>query len=393
MRPLIISFQTGGVSYYRAHLAAEEMRRMGLDPYVITGLDELDMPLDKWLLEYVKDFDVIHAGYTTNIAVIEYLVAARNYAKIPLIVDIDDDINRVPTYNIAFKAYHGGSKARKVARFSLKVADCVSVSTEALKQALTGTAAPMTVLPNCINESDWEYAEGPQNDATTIMFAGNIGRYGDLLEVKGAISSIMAKYPQVRLYFLGCLPDWAEQWLLSKTDPTANRAFFIRGCGVEIYRPILRYLNPDIFIAPVQENAFNKAKSQIKAYDAAMINADLICSDWETYASIPQNCALKISGEYEWKEALEHSIEHTSGRKTRALNLRNWALTDWAITKHIHKWLDLYDEVISAGPILSVRSALERFDNGSRLDHNQQQNTVRSARTDNEGSASIRSAG
>lgn len=371
MRPLIISPQSGGVAYYRAHMAAAEMRNKGLDPFVITRLDELDAPIDQWLLANVKDFDVIHMGYATDLSMVELVIAARNYAKIPLIVDIDDDINNVPKYNTAFRAYHGGSRERKVAQFLLKVADMVTVSTEALQRALVGQTAPTVVLPNCVNKYDWAYAEGPEDSATSIMFAGNIGRYGDLLEVQGAVETVMAKYPQIRLYFLGCLPDWAEKWMESRNDPHANRVFAIRACNNDLYRPILRYLNPDILIAPVQENTFNKSKSHIKAYDAAMVKADFVCSDYETYDEIPKDCALKISGEYEWREALEHTIEHPQRRIARARRLYSWALAEWSITKHINKWLESYEKAISDGPILDVRDALERFNDGSRIEYAQ----------------------
>lgn len=354
MRALMLDTQGGGVGYYRFKVPHAVLSKfMEVDYLCIGDVKSKDIP--QWLFQEFSKYDLVHIGYITHLPYIEACVAAREKYGMPFVADIDDDILNVPTYNAAFKAYHGGAAERKLARLFLRISDAVTVSTPQLADALRAECNDIAVLPNTLNADDWVMREQlPRDRSVRAMFAGNIGRYGDLLEVGEAFEYAMEKHEELRLLFMTCVPEWAGKWMGDMKDQSANRAYVIRRCAVETYRAVFMWANADIVFAPIQGNVFNKSKSHIKAYDAAMCGAAFLCSDWDTYAEVPNNAAIKVSGTYEWKEALDHLIGDKEMRERLAGRLKEWAVSEWKIGKHIHKWVELYERVIAKGPISDI---------------------------------------
>ena len=98
----------------------------------------------------------------------------------------------------------------------------------------------------------------------------------------------------------------------------------------------------------------NESKSQIKAYDAAMTDAAFLCTDALPYADVPHDASIKVKTEYEWRESLCALVEDQALRQRLAGRLKTWCLDEWEIDRHIHKWVDLYDEIYARGPITGL---------------------------------------
>jgi hypothetical protein len=221
---------------------------------------------------------------------------------------------------------------------------------------LQNEAKLLTVLPNTLQLDDWAQptnAHRKHDQSVRFLFAGNLGRYGDLMEVKDAFEYAMNKHANMRLFFVNCLPDWAAQWMDSADDPAKNRVFRINRCDVATYRATLQWLAPDVIFSPVTRNKFNASKSHIKAYDAAMCNAAFLCSDWTTHDHIPNDAAIKVDGDYEWREAIDALMEDSKLRTRLSARLLQWA-DHWKVDNHLTKWLKLYETVLSKGPARSL---------------------------------------
>lgn len=357
MKVLALSTQSSGVGYYRFTVPLSGMKFKDVEVKLLNAEECVDFEVN--VVKALKTFkpDVVHIGYVTNQEVVGKLLGLREWLGVPFITDIDDDILNVPAYNTAYPYYHGAAQARKIARMQLRVSDSVSVSTPPLAAVLASDCKQTTVLPNCLRASDWEsLAFGPSHpEYIRILFSGNMGRYGDLLVIREALESLMNSRNDVQLLFMGCVPDWATEWMKDVRNPFANRAFSISTCSIDLYMATLKYLSPDILIAPVDKNEFNKSKSHIKAYDAAMINATLVCTDWPTYGEVPNSAAIKLDNSpYQWHEALTALIDDPGMRFRLSARLKEWAFDSWTIDKHAQKWVDLYSEVSSVGPITSI---------------------------------------
>jgi len=371
LKILHVNTQAGGVAYYRHLLPARALRKLGHEVTYFGGeygffrdIGEIGCGVENWLTRYGSKHDIVHMGYSNIIPHTLEMITLRNYAQKAvgidqrLITDIDDDLNNVPAYNIAYHAYGNDGEGKRIVKTQLKVSDGVSVTTPRLIHSLREYCREMTILPNYVDLEDWKDLPGkPKEDNDVrILFTGNLGRKGDIDQIRDVITKIVNKYDgkegrkYVKLIFMGCTPDWAAEWLNNKRDPKANRAFYIQPCQASLYPAILSYISPDILISPLDPNEFNRSKSCIKAYDAGLVGATFICTDWDTYDDVPGDASLKCWSETQWEESLEAAINDPSLRSKLNGRLREW-VESRDINSYIYKWEDFYASILAKPPI------------------------------------------
>ncbi len=380
MKILMIHTQGGGVSYYRQTMPARALIDAGhevtyLDGpfnfFLDIGSNYNGMPVMEWLEKHGPEHDLTHMGYSTQAEQITAINGTlRGWCKevlkkdLPCVVDVDDDPHNVPTYNTAYLQYHKSTLEKKTMLMHLRTSDGVTVTKPQLQNVLKVDGKNFGILPNYTQPKDWQHhPHDPRRDedkSIRIMFAGGMSHKGDLDHVQEEIEWVMEKYdgtngkPLVRLFFLGCTPDWATKWLEDKRDPHTNRAFYIQPGAIQTYWKCIRWIKPDIFVAPIHPNIFNESKSCIKAYDAAMSGGAFLCSDWATYEEVPEDCAAKCSNNLQWRASLESLIEDKSIRDRLNKNILEWTLTNRNIDQHINKWVDYYTSVLDRGVITDV---------------------------------------
>lgn len=381
LKVIFLNMQGLGVGEWRHWTPARAMERAGHkvtyfpainNETAFTTLSRKVTPqkLEATLLEAAKQHDIIHCGYSTIIEHLEALAAMRNYGNTPLLTDIDDDILNVPPYNASFKAYHGGSMERRIARMHLRISDAVSVSTPELSNILANDSRHTNLLPNLPDAALWtNLPRDParaDDKAIRVLFPGGQGRYGDLIDVgdgltqamdyfDGRVSSDGLQRQRMHLFFLGCVPDWAAKWLSDNQNPTANRVFVLRGGPYPTYRALLTYLQPDIIFSPVVHNQFNRSKSCIKAYESAFAGSAFLCSNYPTYADVPDDGCVKVhdNSPNAWFEALSMLV-HDRERRLRTLRvLKDWTASQ-QIDNHIQKWVHSYEDVLSKPLVCSL---------------------------------------
>lgn len=384
MKILHLPVHISGVAYYRHHLPLVALRAAGhtvISPnnalgnwthdcaaeVTYFGMD-YEQYLDRVLSEGV---DVIHTGWSNSLEYIELLVAAREKYKVPVLIDYDDDVLSVDEYNVSYKYYHEGSFSRRVVRLGMRVMDAVTVSTAPLADSLKRESRAVHVLPNYTNPPDWldlPLDSHRQDDhSVRVLFAGGPSHLGDLTQVKEAVEWAVGHYdgkggrPHVKFIFLCCMPDWAAKWIKDDKIATRNRVFYVPGTDEDIkaWHSIVKWLAPDVMMAPLLHNKFNSSKSLIKAYDAAMVEGcAFVCEDWPAYDDVPPEAALKVTGGG-WQEALKATIESADLRHNLSRRLRQWTLDSRTITAHINEWERVYETAL-ARPIVSDLSDIVR---------------------------------
>lgn len=377
MNILMIHTVSGGVSHWRMHTPARALAKKGHTVHWnahptswFAGMQSEGREITKWFNKYGKDLDAIHMGYTSILeqstlisgSVRSWL--ADNGRNVPVIVDMDDDPHSVPSYNPAFKSYSRNAADLKNVLIHLHTADALTVTLPHLAKALQRDARHIHILPNFTDPSLWSHL--PRNPrrrddrSVRLMFAGGHGHYGDLAILKEPLTALMRKYDgkegraMLRLFFLGCTPDWVTPWMKDTKRPDANRCFYIHPSDIETYWKCLRWIEPDIFVAPVEENEFNRSKTDVKAVDAAVAGAALVCTDWDTYAPVPPTCSLKSHTPYQWQESLEHLILDEGLRRKLAGNLETWVMDTKDIHTHINLWEDVYASCSSRPVVRSL---------------------------------------
>ena len=122
----------------------------------------------------------------------------------------------------------------------------------------------------------------------------------------------------------------------------------------------MRWIAPDIFVAPVEENRFNASKSHLKAYEAAMTGAAFVCTDYETYAPLESGPCFKVSNTFtQWRDTLAALIEDSAMRERAAQRLEQYVLDSWHIDNHIHKWVEFYEEVLASPRVRGLEDVVK----------------------------------
>lgn len=386
MKILHLPVHSSGVSYYRHHLPLLALREAGhtvISPNNALGnwasqaareSTHYEMDYERYLSDVLgRGVDVIHSGWSNSLDHIELLVAARERYKVPVLIDYDDDVLHVDEYNVSYKFYHEGAFSRRVARLGMRVADAITVSTSPLNEAIKKDCRFTHTLPNYTHPPHWADTpldpERHYDKSIRILFAGGPSHLGDLTRVKEAVEWAISHYdgkegrPHVKLFFLCCMPDWAAKWVRNEKVATANRAFYIPGTdeNTHLWHSLIRWLAPDILMAPLLHHEFNKSKSLIKAYDASMVEGcAFLCEDWPAYDEVPEDGCLRVGhrsdklglkmgseGADLWQRALKVAIENVDLRHNLSRRLREWTLDTRTIKVHINEWERVYEEALS----------------------------------------------
>ncbi|MGI8958094.1 MAG: glycosyltransferase [Chthoniobacterales bacterium] len=204
-------------------------------------------------------------------------------------------------------------------RQSLLEADCAIVSTAPLAAAAEKLGKPAVVWPNGIS---WRMLEDARRLAARQSDPGGIVRIGyasgapthqrDFGQISAVLASILAERLEVRLTIVGYL-DLAEfPELEEHTDRIETRA--------PVSHPELgaEYARFDINLAPLEAgNPFCEAKSELKYFEAAILQIPTVASATVPYAAAIQSgingCIAR--DEAEWRLSLLALIDDPSLRK------------------------------------------------------------------------------
>lgn len=369
MKIFMLSTQNTGIAWWRHQAPAKALRAAG---HEVTVFEEPELAeaaeayggIWGWLCANLDKYDIVHSGYSSADVLTKILVANRHKNARPFIVDIDDDLETVPAYNQGFKTFGPATLDRQVVRAQLLVSDAMSVSTQPLLDTFK-FKKPKFLLPNMVYRPDWDHPVDPAaaNDASVrILLAGGESRYADWAALKEALPAIVARYdgtkgrPKARIMFFGWYPDWAADMIADPRNPDANAAIHIHSTGnVARFCQTLRWLRPDLYLSPVLKNPFNASKSNLKALEAGMCGAALVCTDFTTYDTVPNDTCFKVANTpVQWTETLSAAIEDAAMRKRVAGNCAEWVRSTQDITKHIKLWEDTYAAVLAQPPITKL---------------------------------------
>jgi glycosyltransferase involved in cell wall biosynthesis len=317
-------------------------------PYA--ALKDRGINIDEWFDDNAKGFDLIVNGRSTILDNIGHLCRIRKYAGIPLVMDFDDHYRSVPKYNIASTSHHPMSTSSRITNVQLSVSDACTVSTQYLADLYKDDCRSMTLLPNCVDPEDCgPFPVDPQrkdDSSIRIMFAGGIARYGDLLECKEA-----DEYPNVRLFFMGCFPDWAVKWCKDSRNPRNNRSFSVHWARFPDFRRVLAWGGFDIALAPLEHNDFNLCKSNLKYLDYAMAGIPGIYSSIPTYDNVIHKVTGLLANDTEsWYASLKRLIKSEELRRYIAENARDDVLAKYNIEDRIGLWEDAYEKFAALTP-------------------------------------------
>ena len=214
---------------------------------------------DVWVVKYIEDLT------TANL-----LVWMRNKERFKLVIDIDDNVWEIPYGNITIEGKEAVEAHVKRGFWTMelmKSADAVTVSTEPLKEKLKIFNKNIVVIPNLIDPKDWHFKR-KKHKKIRIGWIYSHTHIPDIKEVKFALNEIKKKYKdKVEIIIFG------SSLKVFEFEP-------IHYWGVKFadYPKKLTELAFDISICPLEDNEFNKCKSNIKWMESSLSGAAVVAS-------------------------------------------------------------------------------------------------------------------
>ena len=310
------------------------------------------MVLDPNYYRGVKSVRIQRQATEHQLRFVKHLKEISKQVGFKIIYEIDDLVfsEDIPDYN-KFKPAFTDPSIRKYCQEIMELCDEVTVTCEFMRDYYKSKTnnKNVTVIPNYppkwwmgnfynekrISENFDSYEKKPR-----ILYAGSgahfdvdnrVGQKDDFYHVCEAISKTWDKYQWV---FLGAFPLPLQH--------------LVRDRKVEFHpwEQLYRYpekiynLKVNMMVAPLQDNTFNKAKSDLKYIEACCYGLPVACQDLVTYSEAP----IK----FKTGDEMIGCIEDTLSKKGKYMNMcakfRKVAESRWLENEeNISKYYELYN--------------------------------------------------
>ena len=272
--------------------------------------------------------DTILFQTPTGEEAIDYLKLIRKYHDGLIIFEIDDLLHHIPFKNPAFQNLKGKNLKQRI-KTAVSYCDRMVVSTEPLAEAYKGFCKDIRVVPNYISRAIWgELRPDRQNgERPRIGWAGGAYHYGDLMVIKDVVKALA---DEVDWIFMGMCPDEIRPFI----------AEFHEGVDIDEYPAKLATLDLDLAVAPLEVNAFNKAKSNLRILEYGILGWPVIATDIYPYQGAP---VTLVKNRYKaWLKAIRDKLSDRQALIKEGEELRNWVLENWILEDHLEEILDAY---------------------------------------------------
>ena len=266
MKILILKKPESAVTHYRSTGVWGPLSRQYPDVHIALTEAKLLTP------DVASCYDWIFAhrpGSESDVNAI-YLVK-RNGGRVW--VDLDDLVWQIPGSNPAAQYYD--NRTHEFLFYAIDAADVITCSTNFLADQIESTfGKPAIVIRNAWN--DYMLKQQPatiKQEQVRILWRGSNTHDGDLM----AFREVFCDYPNVAWIFMGSNP-----WFLSKAH--GGKLEHINHIpwdpNILNYYDTLGQIKPHYVIVPLENNNFNRAKSDIAALEACVFGAVPIVPRW-----------------------------------------------------------------------------------------------------------------
>jgi glycosyltransferase involved in cell wall biosynthesis len=306
----------GGCAHYRILWAEQVMNSMGMCvSHSNTGV----VGVPQWY-QNAKVVQIQRQASDEHLEFVHFLKEAQKQNGFRMIYNIDDVPFRehIPDYN-RFKFAFDSDKTRQNIINIMNMCDEVIVTCDYMRNLFTEITGKkeITVIPNFpphfwmghqFNRSERYAAYDKHKRKPRILYPGS-GAHFDVDnnangkdDFEDLIKFIIDTRVQYQWVFLGAAPPALIPYVQSgeiELHPWSPLLLFPR---------VVTKLDPTVIIAPLQNNSFNKAKSDIKFVEASMLGIPSLLQNIETYSTAPAE--LKFDNVDDFKNKLEQLIKN-----------------------------------------------------------------------------------
>ncbi|MDM8558081.1 sulfotransferase [Candidatus Parabeggiatoa sp. HSG14] len=322
--PKIVAFphDSWGVGEYRARTPLRALQQAGLAEYAFMPNDDVGrIPTLPEFERMQADTLLFHnALHDEHLNALQQL---RRFSHCFKVFGQDDLIYALPKTNPYYKTNYKDIKQR--VHRAITFSDRLIVTTEPLVDAYRFLNTDIRLIPNYIEYARWKdlSPQRQQGRKPRIGWAGAAQHQGDLRLI---MSLVKALAQEVEWVFFGLCPKELKE--------------YIHECygmvPFEQYPAKLASLNLDLAIAPLEQNTFNEAKSNLRLLEYGILGYPVVCSDIYPYQNAPVTRVANT--EHAWLEAVRARIDDLENTAKEGDNLKKWVINNWLLEDHLTQW-------------------------------------------------------
>lgn len=359
LRVLYLLADQTGCGWYRCLLPGIYLRNLyGLDTRAAVSLSDE-------VRAFARDADIIVCQRQLSDGVLKFVHEQKALGK-TIIYELDDDFWHLPVKNPVYRYYQAEGLARLM-RF-IRAADVVTVSTEPLKRVVDTMHDQVVVLPNAVDpdladaivESSMK-RHSFRDARVRIGWSGSNFHEGDL---DGAIDALilLAQRSDVVLVFFGWVPTRIRR------EVAANSLEIHPFVPTNSYYQTMAALRLDIGVAPLCDNRFNEAKSNLKYLEYSIFKVPTVASPVYPYTHTitdgEDGILVKKNRHQEWLRQLTRLVEDRAERDRLAHHAYAMVRDRFHLKTNVRRWLDVYGGLCrrSGGTAIPASCALPSMD-------------------------------
>ena len=351
---LFIARDDGGCGFFRCRQPADFIKRMGLADTNVVLRDA--KPSDIMAADLVVLQDTGSASASEKIRFM-----LEN--KIPYVTEFDDFIQHVSPHNKAgYAAWNPGTLYIHRAVEQMKTGMAVTVSTPQLAREYFPYNPAIYVVPNYLDEEKWSNPIVKRNDGKIrIGWCGGNAHGDDLQMVSGVLHKLVKEYKgkvvfetmgMTRHELAGVFP-FSEFTASCPHCGYEGELHHYPGESLQDYPFVLASKGWDIAIAPVIDNSFGNAKSDLKIKEYAAAGIPVVASPITPYREAAESNAQIVFARTfdEWYNGLKDLIEHPEKRDEMVRKNREW-IKDYWIQNNAQRIFEVDEQVIDKAPLV-----------------------------------------
>jgi glycosyltransferase involved in cell wall biosynthesis len=193
------------------------------------------------------------------------------------------------------------------------------------------------VIPNCVDFAKWDKLyNSKKENRIRIGWAGSHAHYNDLKVLEKVVKHTTQKYKNVEFMFFGGMPDYLKE--------SSQVKFFNRWYSIDDYPAALAKLGFDIGLAPLRDNLFNRAKSNLRWLEYSALKIPTIASPRSPFKGITN---IKLAEEVDdWIANIENLVENEDYRVKLGQDAYNEVKKDFNVEIWAEKYIELLKEIV-----------------------------------------------
>lgn len=328
MKILLLKADNSGCGFYRISEPARAVVMAGSSDVHLVIDDGLDGEYHNGTLKKVRtDADVVVFQRPLQRHLLDAIRVLKEQG-VRTVVELDDDLERVPQSNTAYMAVHPITSPDanwNVLKACCREADSMVVSTPALARYKPGKAVVVrNRVPGWAMDIDHVGGKG-------VGWSGSVVSHWDDLQTVG--SALMT----TQLHVVGDAEGVKNAMLLAK-EPTGTGWFD----SIPEYYEHLATL--DVGIAPLARNTFNEGKSYLKIMEMSSVGVPWVASSSSEYQAFQQmmGAGYLARKPRDWKRYIDTLMGDEALRIEVGQALRYWIEKRHLVENAADEWLDAW---------------------------------------------------